>query len=115
MRNAAMLTLVLVAGCLTNEPEMATQVDGLRCDPFCDPGEIHLESLQGAYDYGFAKFPDAVPIDHSCVELDTGMQQWDCVVSFVTQANPCGTIAVDCLARPGNPPRCNWMALDDCH
>lgn len=115
MRHAATLLLVLLAGCMASGPDTSTEQDGLICDPFCDPGDYdYTRTLEGAYDFGLANFPDAVAVNQSCADIGVSVPEWDCVVSLVTTANPCGTIAVECIENK-NRPRCNWKALDYCH
>jgi len=100
-----MLMLVLIGctwtGCLTGEPETATQEMELRCDSFCGPDQL-IEVLEATYNYGFQHFTDGTPTERSCAVVDANGPRLDRVVTFLVPSNPCGTVAVECLDRLGS-------------
>lgn len=110
----AAAALLPLTACLA-EPAEPTAEDeaAVYCGDFCDPFDYDRPMmLELTQSYGHAMFPDATQYGPGdCADLGTADHpEWDCVVSLVTTANPCGTVAVECFRS-----RCNWQPLDGCH
>lgn len=112
MKTILICALTTLAGCATDTP-MAEAPSNLICSPLCDSG--YQPELQGAYSYGFGLFVGARSTDANCADIGTSVQQWDCVVTFVSPANPCGVYTVECIEQgPGLAPSCNWSNPYNC-
>ncbi|HEX3766149.1 MAG TPA: hypothetical protein VHW23_45955 [Kofleriaceae bacterium] len=103
-----------LGGCATDaaDPATADDTSALRCDPFCDPdqGTDHEDTLQGAYDYGYALFSDAVARSQNCDDFGSGnTSTWDCMVTFTSARSSCGSFVVECIETHGRR-SCNSMA-----
>lgn len=111
IRHLALALPLALAAC-ASDLESSVSSD-IRCEPWCDPDDSYLETLRSTYAYGWSIFPDATASDQSCADLGP---EWDCVVTFVSPTNPCGTLAVECLGSPlpGRPLHCNWSNPYNC-
>jgi hypothetical protein len=110
IRAAAALALALAACLGAPEPSLDERQDNIICGPLCAPGYASL--VEDTYSYGFRLFPDAGTLGEGCADLGAG---WDCVVTLLTPStNRCGSVTVECVARPGLPARCSWSAVDSC-
>lgn len=109
------LPLALVACLDAPEPEfsLGEHRDDMICAPLCGGG--YQPELQGAYSYGYALFAGARSTDANCADIGTSAPRWDCVVTFVSAENPCGTYTVECLDQgAGQAPHCNWSNPYNC-
>lgn len=112
IRHLAIALPLAITACAV-EPATDELAADLDCGGFCDPGDPSSEPfmLERTIRYGGWAFPGSNQIDSSCANLGTDdAPQWDCVVSLVTTANPCGPVAVECYRS-----RCHVQLLDYCH
>lgn len=111
IRHLAIALPLALAACAL-EPATEERAADLDCGSFCDPADLdEAQQLELTIRYGGWAFPDSTIYDQSCANLGTNDQpRWDCVVSLITTANPCGPVAVECFRS-----RCNVKALDYCH